>query len=109
MAVSLIHQKFLKALPYFLYNANGQLNLFEQEESADENVYAILLYEPPQAVTPAFATVAFPSRHWNKYVQCKESIIYSKIGCKSNTNSGKTSSPDKVAGDCKTSTSRLGR
>lgn len=57
-----------------VYNDNGQLNLFDQGQITnhltDKDIYAILLYGPPQAVAPAFVKVAFPSRHWRSYVEC---------------------------------------
>ncbi|MBD2569881.1 hypothetical protein [Anabaena lutea] len=52
------------------YNGNGQLGLFEQDSIADaEDIYAILLYGPPQSVSPGFVTIAFPSNHWHSYVE----------------------------------------
>lgn len=52
------------------YNANGQLKLFEPNNATDEeDIYAILLYGPPQSVAPGFVTIAFPSNHWHTYVE----------------------------------------
>ncbi|WP_448266403.1 hypothetical protein [Nostoc sp. DSM 114159] len=53
-----------------IYNGNGQLKIFEQNNLIDEaNIYAILLYGPPQSVSPGFVTIAFPSNHWHSYVE----------------------------------------
>jgi len=51
-----------------VYAENGQLNLFGQVQPP-EAFYAILLYGPPQASSPAFVTIAFPSKQWNTFVE----------------------------------------
>jgi len=53
-----------------VYSGNGQLKLFEQDNLTDEeDIYAILIYGPPQSVAPAFVKVAFPSNHCHSYVE----------------------------------------
>jgi hypothetical protein len=54
------------------YNSNGQLELFksiEQMQAESKEVYALLLYGPPQAEVPSFLRVAFPSKHWVRYIE----------------------------------------
>jgi hypothetical protein len=52
-----------------VYNENGQLSLWDdQPEVEDKATYGVILYGAPQAHTPSFVTIAFPSIHWKKYV-----------------------------------------
>lgn len=54
-----------------IYQSNGQLELFEDQEKADKEnlIYAILLYGTTQTPQPSFVRIAFPSRHWKSYVE----------------------------------------
>lgn len=54
-----------------IYQSNGQGELLETEKNlqSDDLVYAVLLYGSPQLSSPSFVRIAFPSRHWTKYVE----------------------------------------
>jgi len=54
-----------------IYQSNGQGELFETEKNlqGDNPIYAVLLYGSPQLYSPSFVRLAFPSHHWNKYVE----------------------------------------
>ena len=54
-----------------IYQGNRQLEIFEAEKNlqSDDLVYAVLLYGSPQLSSPSFVRIAFPSRHWTKYVE----------------------------------------
>ena len=54
-----------------IYQSNGQGELFDTEKNfqSDDLVYAVLLYGSPQLSSPSFVRIAFPSRHWTKYVE----------------------------------------
>ena len=54
------------------YNGNGQQELLktaEEIEAEQKEVYALLLYGPPQANTPFFLQVAFPDTLWKNYIE----------------------------------------
>jgi hypothetical protein len=58
-----------------VYNANGQIELFPDNNKPDDTAkYGLLLYGPPQANSLAFVKVAFPSSHWQKYVEVVDLI-----------------------------------
>jgi hypothetical protein len=54
-----------------IYQSNGQGELFETEKNlqSENPIYAILLYGSPQASFPSFLRIAFPSSHWDTYIE----------------------------------------